>query len=280
MGDPSEPRERGGWRHVPALVVSLLFVIPLVVAVAGSLRDAGLPPPRTVEVIPERLAVENYPEAYALVDLPRQVVNSLIVVAFAVPLTVLVASWAGFAISRMRRRAATVVVALSLLALVVPATALLVGRFAVFRTLRLTDTFVPLVAPALIGTSPFYVLLYAWTFRRLPADLFEAARLEGSTPFEQWRRVGMPLAKPVTAAVAALAFALTWGNLLDPLIYLFDPSKYTVPLGLRALSGVDAPDLPLMLAGAVTAATPVVVAFLLVQRSFLRGVRGLSLSGR
>ncbi|HYU57829.1 MAG TPA: carbohydrate ABC transporter permease, partial [Actinomycetota bacterium] len=245
MGDPSEPRERGGWRHVPALVVSLLFVIPLVVAVAGSLRDAGLPPPRTVEVIPERLAVENYPEAYALVDLPRQVVNSLIVVAFAVPLTVLVASWAGFAISRMRRRAATVVVALSLLALVVPATALLVGRFAVFRTLRLTDTFVPLVAPALIGTSPFYVLLYAWTFRRLPADLFEAARLEGSTPFEQWRRVGMPLAKPVTAAVAALAFALTWGNLLDPLIYLFDPSKYTVPLGLRALSGVDAPDLPL-----------------------------------
>ncbi|HVM10942.1 MAG TPA: carbohydrate ABC transporter permease, partial [Actinomycetota bacterium] len=181
----------------------------------------------------------------------------------------LVASWAGFAISRLPRRAAATVVVASLLALMIPATALLVSRFALFRTLQLTDTFVPLVAPALIGTSPFYVLLYAWSFRRLPTELLEAARLEGLTPFQTWRRVAMPLVRPVTVAVGVLAFVVTWSNFLDPLIYLFDEQRFTLPLGLRALARLEPRNFPLFLAGAVTATAPVVAAFLVVQRFFL-----------
>jgi TOBE domain len=96
----------------------------------------------------------NFERAFDLVDIPGQIVNSLIVVALAVPLTVLVASWAGFALSQLSRRFAGVMVAMSLIALMVLITALLVSRFALFRFLGLTNTFVPLVAPSLIGTSP------------------------------------------------------------------------------------------------------------------------------
>jgi len=132
----------------------------------------------------------------------------------------------------------------------------------------------------LLGTSPLYVLIFAWSFRRLPGDLFDAARLEGLTPFAIWRRVAMPLVRPVTVAVGVLAFVFTWGNFLDPLIYLFDEAKFTVPLGLRALSTLGPQDAPLFLAGAVAASAPVVIAFLYAQRFFLHEHREAGWLGR
>jgi ABC-type glycerol-3-phosphate transport system permease component len=139
---------------------------------------------------------------------------------------------------------------------------------------------VPLVAPALLGLSPFYVLLYYWSFRRLPLELFEAARLEGMQPFSMWRRLAMPLVRPVTVAIGLLAFIVTWGNFLDPLIYLFDPELYTLPLGLRSLAALDRTNYPVFLAGAVVATAPVVVAFAVAQRYFLHEDRGAGWLGR
>ena len=268
------------WRHLPAAALAVLFLAPLVFMVSGSLRKAGLAPPRTPELFPSPLAWSNYERAFELVDLPRYALNSLLVCAIAVPLTVLFASWTGFAMVRLPRRWATALVALSLIALMVPATALLVPRFVLFKNLGLIDTYVPLIAPVLIGTSPFYVLLFYWAFRTLPAELFEASRLEGLTPFQTWRRVAMPLVRPVTIAVAVLAFVFTWSNFLDPLIYLFDEDLFTLPLGLRVLAQVDRTNFPLFLAGAVTATAPVVLAFLYVQRHFFQEYRAAGWLGR
>lgn len=265
---------------MPAALIAIGFLLPLVFMVTGSLRQAGLPPPRTPELLPSPLTFDNYPRAFELVDIPRYTLNSLLVVAVAVPLTVLFASWAGFAMTRLSRRLAGIVVAVSLVALMVPVTALLVPRFAIFATLGLTNTYWPLVAPALMGTSPFYVLLFYWSFRRLPQELFEASRLEGLSPLATWRRVAMPLVRPVSVAVAVLAFVFTWSNFLDPLIYLFDQDKFTLPLGLRALAQLDRQNFPLLLAGAVTATAPVIGAFLYVQRFFLQEYRGAGWLGR
>lgn len=270
----------GGWRQLPAALVAVGFALPLVVMATGSLRKAGLPPPATPEFLPSPLAFGNYPQAFELVDIPWYTLNSLYVVAVAVPLTVLCASWAGFAMSRLPRRAAGVLVAVSLVALMVPLTALLVPRFALFKTLGLTDTYWPLIAPSLMGTSPFYVLLFYWAFRQLPADHYEAARLEGLSPQAIWRRMAMPLVRPVTVAVAVLTFVVTWGNFLDPLIFLFDERRYTVPLGLRSLASIDRQDFPLLLAGAVTATAPVLGAFLFLQRYFFQQYRGAGWLGR
>ena len=256
------------------------FLLPLAFMVSGSLRRAGLPPPRTPELIPDPVTLDGYARAFDLVDLPRYALNSLIVVAAAVPLTVLFASWAGFAMSQLSRRAAGILVAVSLVVLMVPLTALLVSRFALFTTLGLTNTFIPLIAPSLMGTSPFYVLLFYWSFRRLPGELFEAARLEGMGPLGVWRHVAMPLVRPVTVAVGVLAFVFTWGNFLDPLIYLFDQQRFTLPLGLRALAQLDRQNFPLLMAGSVVATVPVIGAFLYVQRYFLQEFRGTGWLGR
>jgi multiple sugar transport system permease protein len=268
------------WRQPPSIAVALLFVVPLVVMVGGSLRPAGLPPPRGIDLFPWPPTLGNYGRAFELVDIPRYTLNSLFVAAVAVPLSVLVASWAGFAMVQLPRRAAGLLIGLSLVALMVPITALLVSRFAMFRTLGLTDTYWPLIAPSLMGTSPFYVLLFYWSFRRLPPELFEACRLEGLSAGATWRRMAMPLVRPVTVAVAVLAFVSTWSNFLDPLIYLYDERTFTVPLGLRALAQLHRQDFPILLAGATTATVPVILALLFAQRFFLQEFRGRGRLGR
>ena len=94
---------------------------------------------------------------------------SLGAAALAVPLSVLVASWAGFAMTQVSRFRSPALVAASVVALMVPVTALLVPRFVLYRLLGLTDTLVPLVLPALLATSPFYVLVYYLAFPRCRA---------------------------------------------------------------------------------------------------------------
>ena len=273
-------RRFGGWRQPAAVALAALFVLPLWFLVAGSLREPGTVPPRTPELLPRSLSTQAYGDAFDLVDLGRYLVNSLVVAALTVPLAVLVASWTGFALLLLAGRARVVLLAVSFAALMIPVTALLVPRFTLYRWIGVTDTWVPLVAPALLGLSPFYVLLFYWSFRRLPAELVEAARLEDVMPFTMWRRLAMPLVRPVTVAVALLAFIASWGNFLDPLVYLFDPDLYTLPLGLRSLAVLDRTNYPVLLAGAVVATVPVVAAFAVAQRFFLHEDRGAGWLGR
>jgi multiple sugar transport system permease protein len=257
------------WRTVGALAVIAVFVPPLLLLVAGSLRQPGLPPPLTPELIPRPLSTEGYTEAIALGALGRATLNSLIVAAIAVPLSVLVASLAGFALTQLPRRAAAAVMVASLIALMVPATALLAPRFVLFRLLGLTDTLIPLIAPALLATSPLYPLVYYLAFRALPADLYDASRLEDLSPIQTWWRVAMPLVKPVTAGLAALTFVLTWSNFLDPLIFVYDRDLFTLPLALRSLATLDPTNFPVFLAGAVLATVPALLVFGVAQRRFL-----------
>jgi multiple sugar transport system permease protein len=277
-------RSAGAWgftlRTVGAALVVVLFAGPLVLLVAGSFATPGEPPPLTPELVPDPFHTGNYGEAVDLVGLGRATANSLLVAAVAVPLSVLVASWAGFAMTQVSARWARLLVAASLVALMVPLTALLVPRFAMFRTLGLTDTLLPLMAPALVGTTPFYVLVYYVAFRGLPTDLLDACRLASLGPLRTWWYVAMPLARPVTVAVAALVFVLTWSNVLDPLVYLYNRDLWTVPLALRSLGTLDPTAYPVLLAGAVIASIPALLVFAVAQRRFLHEYRGVGWLGR
>ncbi|MER7893123.1 carbohydrate ABC transporter permease [Micromonospora sp. NPDC094482] len=268
---PSPLPEAAGrvWRTLGAVFVLVVFVPPLLLLVSGSFTEPGLPPPPTPQLVPDPVSTTGYQQAVEIGGLLRASLNSVLVAVVAVPLSVLVASLAGFALARLAPRTTGVVVAASLLALMVPATALLVPRFAIFRALGLTDTLVPLIAPALLGTSPLYVLVYYLAFRALPADLYDACLVADLSPVRTWWRMAMPLVRPVTAALTALTFVLTWSNFLDPLIYVYDRDLFTLPLALRSLSVLDPTNFPVFLAGAALATVPALLVFVLAQRRFL-----------
>ena len=272
----AEPRNlRSILRHSLLMAIAALFVMPIVWMIAASLRQAGLPPPQSIELIPNPIALGNYVRVFDILPWGRYLLNSLFVVSVAVPITIVVASWAGFAMAQLPDRSRRILLILSLGLLMIPFSALWLTRFVLFSAVGLVNSYAALIAPALAGTSPLFVLLFYWTFRRVPLELFESARLEGAHAFSIWWRIALPLALPTAAAVGMLAFLFYWSDFMSPLLYLKSQSLYTLPVGLQQLRQLDRTNWPLLMSGAVLMTLPPVLVFLFLQRYFLRDAQWL-----
>lgn len=257
------------------LLVVVVFLAPLAFVLAGSLRRVGLPPPAGLELLPASPGFTAYGRIGELTPLSRLLRNSLLVVLVAVPLATLIASWAGFALAQLAPRSRRRLVGLTTALLLVPLPMLWIPRFVLYLELGVLDSLVPLVAPALAATTPFTVLLAYRAFRRVPPELWEAARLEGASALATWWRVGLPLVSATTTAIAAVAFVFHWGNYLDALLYAQSEATRTLPLGIGELATVDGAEQSVLFAGAVVLALPAVLALLAVQRPLLgAGDRG------
>lgn len=254
------------------VALSALFLAPLVVMVLGSLQRPLQPPPDGLDLWPDPAEWSNYSAVPRFMPLARLLLNSLLLVVVAVPVTVIVTSMAGLAIVTARGRVRRWLIGVSVLMLLVPAAALWVPRVVVLRSLGLADTPLTVALLALAGTTPFYVLLFALAYSRIPAALLEAATLEGLSPYAVWRQIAVPLARPAVVAVAALSGLFYWSTFMDPLTLVSSPANWPVALGLRSLSEMEAALYPIYLAAAVVVTAPALIAFCIGQRSFFATV--------
>ena len=254
--------------HALAGCIAALFVVPLIWAGLASLRQPGLPPPRGLGLPTTALAWQNYRQIFTLLPLGGYLLNSLLVASSAVLITLVTASWAGFAMARLPAPLRGRLVLFAVLLRLIPLPALWLARFVIFTRLQLTDTLWALIVPAWMGTSPFYVLLFYWSFRRIPSELFDAARLDGAGVLYTWASVGLPLVRPTAASVGVLCFIHYWSDFINPLIYLKSEANYTLPVGLRILQQLDVTNWPLLMAGAVVLMAPILLIFLFAQRAF------------
>ena len=263
------PSARRGVRIAATLLVIGVFLLPLWWMFVASLRPVGLPPPRTIEWWPVDARWENYAEIFRQVPLGRYALNSVLVVVVAVPLTLLTASLAGFGISQLRSPWRNRLLIFAIALMMVPSPAVWLFRYQLLRWLGMLTSLWSLVLPAIAAGSPLLVLLFYWTFQRNPPELYEAARVEGADAWTTWLKIAMPIARPTTAAVLVLAFALYWNDFTNPVLYLYRPSTYTLPVGLQILKQLDATNWSLLMAGAVVVTLPMVVLFLALQPLFL-----------
>jgi len=247
-----------------------IFLTPLLWMGIASLQPVGLPPARTFAWFPRGVAWSNYGEIFRVIPLARQLGNSLWVSSVGAAVTLLTASWAGFAMAQMAPPVRRRLVALALLLLLTPASAVWLPRYLLFSAAGLIDAYAALVAPALMGTKSLFVLMYYWSFRRVSLELFEAARLEGAGVWASWRRIALPLAGPTTLAVLVLSFSHYWSDFVDPLLFLKSAQRFTVAVGLRMLQQMDVTNWPLLLAGVMIMIAPVLLLYALLQ-VMLRG---------
>ena len=237
---------------------------------SAALHRLGVPLPTSLQIFPAQPTLSNFSRVWTLVPMGRFTLNSLLVVSLGVPLTVVTASWAGMGMARLSRPAQRRWVIVSLAVLMVPGIALWSTRFLVYRTLGWYDSVWALIAPAWMGTSPFFVLMYYRAFRRIPAAVYESALLDGAGVLQTWSRVALPLARATTLGVALLSFVFYWGDFISPLLYLNSESRYTLPVALRMLEQLTRADWGLLMAAALwTTAIPVAL-FLLAQPFFAR----------
>lgn len=252
------------------VVAAVIFLLPLLWMVTAALHPLGVPLPRRLTVIPDGLTLENFSKVLTLVPLLRYSLNSLLVVAIAVPLTIVTASWAGFAIAQMPKGAQRQWVLGSLALLMVPGIALWLPRFLIYVQTGIINTPFALIAPAIMGTSPFFVLMYYRAFRRLPAALYEAAQLDGAGVLAVWGRVALPLANPTTLAVSLLAFLTYWGDFISPTLYIRTDHWKTIPAALSLLEQLSRAEWAVLMAGATLVTLVPLSLFIVVQYSLRR----------
>ncbi|MBN2146395.1 MAG: carbohydrate ABC transporter permease [Anaerolineales bacterium] len=263
---------KGRTRLLLGLVIAALFVLPLYWALVASLRQPGLPPSPSIEWWPAAPHWNNFIAIFRTVPLARYTLNSLLVVGAAVPLTLLTASQAGFALAQFPMRTRRFYILLSIALLITPAWAFWLFRYQVLNFLGLLDSLWALILPAFAASSPLFVLLFYWTFRSAPEEVFEAARLEGASAWTCWRLVALPLARPTMAAVAILTFVLYWSDFTSPVLYIFNPKYYTLAVGLQILKQLDVTNTPLLMAAALFMTAPILVLFVILQRLFLHNL--------
>src|SRR5689334_9128250 len=252
-------------RFIASLVVAISFVAPLIWLVLGSLQPTGQNT-QVLPLLPNPISPSNYLRVFDVYDLLQPLFNSLFVVAIAVPLTIVTASGAGFAISQLSHRLRQRLALLTVLLMIVPIPALWLPRFVMFSSVGLIDSLFVLIVPALMGTSPFFVLIFYWTFRRVPPNLFDAARLDGASTIQVWWRIALPAARTSIVVVSVLAFTFYWNDYMSSLIYLRSESLYTLSLRLQQFMTQDIGNQPLAMAASVLAILPVLVLVLLIQR--------------
>ncbi|MBN1874586.1 MAG: carbohydrate ABC transporter permease [Anaerolineae bacterium] len=256
-------------RHLAAGLLSLLFGLPLYWAVVASLGPVGAPPATTVAWWPRAAQWGNYVEIFRVVPLARYLVNSLIVVGVAVPVTLVTAVLAGFAMAQLPDPARRGVFIFNVVVLLVPGMAVWMFRYQVLQWLGLFDSLWSLIVPAFAASNPLFVLLFYWTFWRVPAEIYEAARLDGASALRVLWDIARPTAYPTFAGVAILTFVFYWSDFVSPVLYVYRPKIYTLAVGLQILKQLDATNWPLLMAAAVFMTVPVIGLFIVLQRFFL-----------
>lgn len=252
-------------------IVSIILLFPIYLIVLISVR-----PPERAFVFPPDLwftmsTFANYPRA--LFDyMPFGIFfrNTLVIAALVIIGDLLSCSLVAYGFARFRFPGRDILFMVLLSTLMLPFIIRLVPLFVFFQRIDWINTFYPLVVPAFFGT-PLFIFLMRQFFLTIPADLVDAARIDGANELGIWWRIMLPLSKPVLFAVSIFAFQGTWNDFLAPLVFLQRENVKTVILGLYSLMGMFV-EWNLVMAGVVIVVLPMVLLFFVFQRYFVRGI--------
>ena len=223
--------------------------------------------------IPDHLSFDTFSRAWSEGGFDHGLVNSFIVAASVALVTAVLATPAGYAFGTMRFRGSSALFYLLLIGLIFPYEATVIPLYYVFNDAGITDTLWALILPQIGLSIPFGVFWMRAFFRSTPMALVEASRLDGASSLTTMWRVLLPQAKPALTTLVVLVFMWTWNEFLLALVMIQSDSLRTAPLGLAIFSGANRQQDPtLTAAAAVLVALPIMIVYVFLQRSFIRGM--------
>jgi multiple sugar transport system permease protein len=257
------------------IAFAILWLVPLAWALDTALKPNG----ETVNPtwLIENPTLESFRTLLAQGDILNWYAASFITSAAVAAGTVLTASLAAYALSRMRFRFRWLAFWFILIGIMIPSQVLIVPRFHELGSVNLLNTYWAVILPQI--PLAIAVFVFKQFFDGIPKDLDEAARIDGAGFFRTYRQVVMPLARPAVSAVAIFSFVWTWNDLLWPLLALSNPNIMTIPVGLATVQGTYGIRYADTMASAILGALPLVLVFLLFQRRIVEGIAGTGLKG-
>lgn len=265
--------------HILLSVGAVVMVLPFVWMVSTSFKELAQVFVYPPEWIPDPFVWENYPKAMTAVPFGRWFLNSLVIAVLVTVGQLITCSLAGFTFARMRFPGRNVLFLIYLGTMMIPHHVTIIPVFVMMNALGLVNTFWPLIIPGL--ASAWGTFLFRQYFLTLPQELEDAAKIDGSSFFRIYTQIFMPLAKPVLATLGVFTFMGSWNDFLGPLIFLQSKELKTLTIGLlqfRAdFQGMG--NWPVMMAGVVISVLPVLIAFVIGQKYFVRGIALTGIKG-
>jgi multiple sugar transport system permease protein len=257
--------------YAALIVAGVATVMPFVCMVLGSIKPDGEILADPGAWLPHTATLSNYREWFGALRIGTFFRNSAIVAVVTVLGNLLFCSMVGYALAKLHFPGKRILFALVLTTLMVPGVVTFVPLFVVVAKMHLINTYAGLILPFL--TSPIGVFLMRQFMRSIPDSLIEAARIDGAGEVRIFARIVLPLSGPPLATLGILTFLASWNNFLWPLVVAQNQDRYTLPVALSLYStGEQATNYGLLLAGSVMVITPVLAAFIALQRWFVQGV--------
>ena len=284
---PTLPGRKGGparrlkrtVSHVLLAAVALLFLYPLIFAVATALKPPGETFASPPSLIGSGVRWQNFADVFSYVPFHRYILNGLFV-AGAGTLVVLAASaMSAYAFASLRWKGRDSLFLVFLATLMVPQEVLVVPMFLLMREFGWVDSYASLIFPW--AFTAFGTFLLRQFFRAVPYELHEAARIDGAGPVRIFLRIMLPIAKPALGVLAVFTFINFWNSFLWPLIMINDVSERgTVPLGMQLFFGQNGNQWHLVMAAAVVSILPTLLLLIALQRHLVKGIATAGLGGR
>ena len=263
--------------NAAVIVIAVIVAFPLLWMLSVSFMSTGeaatFPPP----LWPTNWTLDHYRELFTNQGMGRYLWNSLALATLATILALLFTVPAGYAFAKLQFRGRQRLFQFLVAALVVPAQIGTLPLFLMLKSMGLVNTYAGALVPWL--ASIFGLFLVRQYSLSIPDEMLEAARIDGASEGQIFRRVVLPTLQPIIVTLALFVFLGSWNDFLWPLIILTDQDNYTLPVALAALSREHVQDIELMMAGAVITVAPVLALFLALQRYYIRGMLAGSVKG-
>lgn len=279
----SAARARETWpvrvaRHGLLSAASLVVLIPIAYVVIASLKSVpeifGNP-----YGLPQEWAWSNYTEAWQQARLGLALTNSVIVTVVAVSVSTLLSAMIGYGLSRRERPLAGALYVLFASGLLIPVQLIVLPLFVLMRDIGLLGTLLSLILPYTAMALPIGVLVLTPLFAGVPRDLGDAARIDGCSEWQVFRRIMLPLMRPGIASVVILNGVWMWNEFFVPLVMAIRPEIQTLPVGIMSFVGTYSTEWGLIFASVVLATAPAVLAYVLMARQFISGMTAGAVKG-
>jgi raffinose/stachyose/melibiose transport system permease protein len=272
----------GALGYVVLLGVTAAIVLPLLYALLGGFKTNGQLAANPVAILPDPWVFSNYTDVLIGENAPTfwgQLWNSVVVAAIAVGLTVFCASLAAFVFARIRFPGREALYTLFVFGLLFPTAVAILPLYILVRDLGLSGSPLGVALPQAAFQLPLSIVILRPFFRSIPAELEDAARIDGCGSFGFFWRVLLPLSRPALATVSVLALVTTWNAFLLPLVLLGDASQWTLPLGVMNFSTEYSSDLARTLAYVVISIIPALIFYAVAERHIVGGLTAGSVKG-
>ncbi|MFC7383237.1 sugar ABC transporter permease [Sphaerisporangium rhizosphaerae] len=257
--------------HATLIAASVIAVFPVLWLVLTSIKPRDAWQSSTVELF-NSPSLSNYAQVLGQTAFPRWLFNSLLVAAMTTVLGVVLAATTGYAVSRFRFPGYRSIMWMLLVTQMFPVAILIVPIYNLLAGLGLINQFPGLVIAYLTSTVPFCAWMMKGYFDTVPAEIDEAGRVDGLTPFGTFWRLILPLSRPGLAVAAFYSFITAWAEVAYATAFMTGDDKYTLAVGLGQFVGQHKAEWGLLTASSVLIAVPAAVVFLLVQRHLVTGL--------